>query len=58
MPATDAYWRNIKKTHMVFVASSAAMLIVTIWMMWKDHNREYFAHQTLFEIYNYCYTVS
>ena len=49
MPATDAYWRNIKKTHVVFALSSVAMLAVTIWMMWHDHNREYFDHQRTFE---------
>ena len=49
MPATDAYWRNLKKMHKVFAWSCVAMLLATLWMMGDDHGREYFNYQRNFE---------
>ncbi|MFQ5734697.1 MAG: hypothetical protein ACE5KM_22415, partial [Planctomycetaceae bacterium] len=49
MPATDAYWRNLKTMHKVFAVSCVAMLVVTVWMMGADHGREYFRYQRTFE---------
>src|SRR5690348_16395261 len=40
MPATEQTWRNLKTLHVVFGASSAALLLTTIWMLAADHNRE------------------
>ena len=48
MPATEAYWRNLKKMHVWFALSAVALLVVTICMMAKDHNREYFEYQRKF----------
>jgi len=49
MPATETYWRSLKKMHVVFVASAVAMFAATIWMMGDDHDREYFDYQRNFE---------
>jgi cytochrome c2 len=49
MPATDVYWRSLKKMHVVFVATSVAMLAATIWMLADDHDREYFDYQRTFD---------
>lgn len=40
MPATEQTWRNLKTLHVVFGASALAVLLTTIWMLAKDHNRE------------------
>lgn len=48
MPATEAYWRNLKKMHVWFALSAVALLAVTLWMMGKDHGREYFEYQRNF----------
>lgn len=41
MPATDAYWRNLNKMHVVFFASAVAMFAATMWMMAADHSDEW-----------------
>ncbi len=41
MPATEQTWRDQKKLHIVFGASTVVMLIATLWLMAKDHNREW-----------------
>ncbi len=41
MPATEQTWRNLKTMHVVFAASSLAMLFATIAMLTSDHNREW-----------------
>jgi cytochrome c2 len=41
MPATDKYWRPIKRMHVVFALSCLLVLLVTFWMMAADHDREW-----------------
>lgn len=41
MPATEQTWRDQKKMHIVFGASAVVMLIATLWLLAKDHNREW-----------------
>ncbi|MEM8945614.1 MAG: hypothetical protein AAGD11_10565 [Planctomycetota bacterium] len=41
MPATEQTWRNQKVMHIVFGASSLVMMVATLWLLAKDHNREW-----------------
>ncbi len=41
MPATEQTWRNQKVLHIVFGASALVMLVATLWLLAKDHNREW-----------------
>jgi len=41
MPATEKTWRDQLKMHVIFGITSLVMLVSTIWMLWKDHNREW-----------------
>ena len=41
MPATEQTWRNQKQMHVIFGASALVMAIATLWMLAKDHNREW-----------------
>ena len=41
MPATEQTWRDSKTLHGVFMASSVALLVSTMWMFYADHNREW-----------------
>src|SRR5262245_56428422 len=41
MPATEKTWRDQAKMHVLFGISALVMLIATIWMLAKDHNREW-----------------
>jgi cytochrome c2 len=41
MPATEKTWRDQARLHVVFGVSSLLMLGGTIWMLAKDHNREW-----------------
>lgn len=41
MPASDKYWRPLKKMHVVFAISALALLGVTLLMMSSDHDREW-----------------
>ena len=41
MPATEKTWRDQKMMHIIFGASSLLMLVATLWLMAKDHNREW-----------------
>src|SRR3990172_4569378 len=41
MPATEKTWRDQARMHVVFGISALVMLGGTIWMMAKDHNREW-----------------
>src|SRR5262245_33630683 len=41
MPATEKTWRDQAKMHVIFGISALVMLGGTIWMMAKDHNREW-----------------
>ena len=40
MPATEQTWRNLKTLHVVFGASALIMLLITVWLLAADHNRE------------------
>ncbi|HEY3392134.1 MAG TPA: hypothetical protein VGK58_05480, partial [Lacipirellulaceae bacterium] len=41
MPATEKTWRDQARMHVIFGVSSIVMLVGTIWMLAKDHNREW-----------------
>ncbi len=41
MPATEKTWRDQARMHVIFGISSLVMLGGTIWMLAKDHNREW-----------------
>ena len=41
MPATEKTWRDQAKMHVIFGISALVMLAATIWMLAKDHNREW-----------------
>jgi hypothetical protein len=41
MPATEKTWRDQALMHVIFGVSSLVMLVGTIWMLAKDHNREW-----------------
>jgi cytochrome c551/c552 len=41
MPATEKTWRDQLRMHVIFGVTSLVMLLATIWMLWKDHNREW-----------------
>ncbi len=41
MPATEQTSYNTKLLHILFGASAVVMLLATLWMMAKDHNREW-----------------
>ncbi len=45
MPANEQTWRSQKTSHIVFGVSTLVMLIATIWMMGKDHVREWKGYQ-------------
>src|SRR5579863_3078113 len=48
MPANEQTWRDQKFLHVVFGLTSIIMLLSTIWMMAKDHNREWKVYQRQF----------
>src|SRR3954447_25107478 len=41
MPATEKTWRDQTRIHVIFGISALVMLAGTIWMLAKDHNREW-----------------
>jgi len=41
MPATEQTWRNQKVMHVVFACSALVMAFATLWLLAKDHNREW-----------------
>lgn len=41
MPATEKTWRDQLRMHVIFGISALVMLVGTIWMLAKDHNREW-----------------
>src|SRR5688572_5101282 len=45
MPATEKTWRDQAKMHVVFGVTTLVMLLGTIWMLAKDHNREWRDYQ-------------
>ena len=48
MPANEQTWRDQKSLHLVFGVTSIIMLLSTIWMLAKDHNREWKVYQRQF----------
>jgi len=58
MPATEQTWRNQKWMHIVFGVSSIVMLLTTVWMMAKDHDREWKPVQRKFRDIEAWYTQS
>ncbi|MFO1021454.1 MAG: c-type cytochrome [Planctomycetales bacterium] len=48
MPATEQTWRDLKLMHLVFAISSLALFGATLWMMAKDHDREWRVYQKKF----------
>lgn len=45
MPATDKTVRDTKKMHVVFAITSVILVISTVWMFWKDHDRPWKEYQ-------------
>lgn len=41
MPASEQTWRSQKVMHIIFGASAVVMTIATLWLLAKDHNREW-----------------
>jgi cytochrome c2 len=41
MPASEQTWRDQKVMHIVFGATALVMVIATLWLLAKDHNREW-----------------
>src|SRR3954447_18843180 len=41
MPATEKTWRDQAKMHVLFGISALIMLAGTLWMLAKDHSREW-----------------
>src|SRR5687767_13023116 len=39
MPATESTWRSTALLHRIFAVSGVVLVISTVWMFWKDHNR-------------------
>ena len=48
MPATEKTWYNQKTMHVVFGFTSIAMLLATLLMFAKDHNRSWKGYQRRF----------
>ncbi|NQU23746.1 MAG: c-type cytochrome [Candidatus Nealsonbacteria bacterium] len=48
MRATEETYYNLKRLHVVFVLSAAALLGVTVWMLAVDHGRPWKEHQRTF----------
>ncbi|NLY00594.1 MAG: c-type cytochrome [Rhodopirellula sp.] len=49
MPSPDDTFYNIKRLHVVFAFSSAALLAATVWMLAVDHRREWKGYQRTFQ---------
>lgn len=45
MPATEKTVRDMKKMHVVFAISSVILVLSTVWMFWKDHDRPWKEYQ-------------
>ena len=45
MPATDEFFRDLKKTHVVFALSAVGLFVATFWMMGADHVEEWRTYQ-------------
>src|SRR5262245_53281458 len=41
MPATEKTWRDQMGMHVIFGISALIMLVATVWMLAKDHMREW-----------------
>lgn len=49
MPATDKNWRDLKSMHLIFAISGLVLFGSVIWMMAKDHDREWRHYQAEFQ---------
>lgn len=49
MPATEETWRSSKLLHVIFGVSSVALFLATLWMLAKDHDREWKHYQRSFQ---------
>ena len=45
MPATDKTVRDINKMHVIFAVTSVILVLSTVWMFWKDHDRPWKEYQ-------------
>ena len=45
MPATDKTVRDINKMHVIFAITSVILVLSTVWMFWKDHDRPWKEYQ-------------
>ncbi|MCA9091847.1 MAG: c-type cytochrome [Planctomycetaceae bacterium] len=50
MPATDKNWRDLKSMHMIFAISGLTLFGSVLWMMAKDHDREWRHYQAEFQL--------
>ena len=41
MPASDNFFRDLNKTHVVFAGNAVVLLFATLWMLHDDHNDEW-----------------
>jgi hypothetical protein len=41
MPATEKTWRDQMLMHVIFGVSALVLLVGTVWMLAKDHRREW-----------------
>lgn len=48
MPASEDFYHNQKKLHLIFFASSLALLVATVWMLAADHLRPWKVYQREF----------
>jgi cytochrome c2 len=46
MPTTEATRYNLRLLHKLFAAASVVLLVATIWLLIKDHRREWRAYQS------------
>lgn len=56
MPATEQTWYNSKVMHVVFGASSLALLGATVWMLADDHGRSWKQYQRKAAVVEAAYT--
>lgn len=52
MPASEDFYRDQQRLHLVFLGTSVALFAVTIWMLAADHVKPWKDHQREFNIVN------
>lgn len=50
MPASEGFYRNQSRLHLVFFISALAMFVVTIWMLAADHYKPWKRYQREFNV--------